>query len=232
MKIVDILKDKETINCFDFDKVNRVIEQEIIKYFNHIMPKIEELYTFLENGNYIANLDTHNGNLDDLYDDGNIYAGILNNKKLNFNSRALYFYTESGQWIVIFNPERREDLKSDIYNNGISIFRVYNELDVDCIENAWGCTNTKKFATNADLIVNEFTDITEYSQKIKEHIVCKRPTLKRLINDYNNNEFQHYSPVLSTIGYTKTNGNLGEINCIIRSLMVLAFRIHVKGVEL
>lgn len=218
------------IGCFDFDMEVRRIENGVLKSFDNILPKVEEMYSILYEKKYMATIDSCNDNLKGLFNDDSCYIGVLDTK-LNFKSRALYLYNGRCQWVIIFNPKSRKS-GHDTIRAGYSVYRVYNEIDLDCIENSWGLKTTEQFVTKLDLISECFTDVTKHSQKIDNHVVCNRPTIKRLIHDYNNNEFQHYYPTITSMNHFATNRDLGEIGAIFSTLLVMCYRLKIKGVDL
>jgi hypothetical protein len=221
---------KENIGCFDFEREVRRIESGILKSFDDILPKVEEMYSLLVKKNFTAKIDTSNDNLRGLFNDDSCYIGVLDTK-LNFKSRALYLYNGRCQWVMIFNPKKRT-VDNETIRAGYSVYRVYNEVDLDCIENSWGLKTTEQFITGVDLIAECFTDVTKHSQKVDKQVVCHRPTTQRLIHDYNTNAFQHYYPTITSMGHFGTNGNLGEVGAVFSTLLVMCYRLKIKGVEL
>lgn len=221
------------ISCFEFSQVKGRIDKIIYDYTKTIEPLFYELYDKLKEQNYvITDLNKNNYHqLENMFDDDSNYCAILD-VPLKRNAKSLLFYSSEKWFLMFFDEEKRYDEKnSQNVSKGITIYRCHNDVDLDCIENSWGFKDTEKFLSGVKLL-EIFTDETKHSQKIGKHIVTHKPTLKRLITDYNNDEFKHYYHILSTSRYPYSNGDLNWVNCVITGLLILCARLEIKGVKI
>lgn len=230
----------EKISHFNFDLLLDVVKEKTAKHYNMIAPKLMEAYDILSGKNdktFIPaifdiekDFENHLGTNELWSDDNNIMAGVLPEHKLKHGIKGMFLYNGKVQWIILFLSEPIE-IKSHKYTKGVLVYQSFNNIDLNCIEKSWGLKNTEQWLTELDLARESFTDITKYSQKIGTHTVCKRPTVKRIIEDINNLEFKHYGPVFST-SYYNYSLDMAHIDALFHSMIVLCFRLKVEGVEL
>ena len=226
---------EKSISNYDFERFRKIYQRDVKNMFNNsLLHVVEKSYNLLKEKNhyYYTSKNRMENIKNNLFsDDHSIYAGILEEDLCN-KGRVLYINSGEAQFIVIFIDEEFESSSFDSYNEGVLVYIVYNEIDIDCIEKSWNVDNTEKWVTKLDLTRETFTDVTKYSQKVGDHTVCKRPTVKRVIDDLNSDEFMYYVPMFSTSQTSYYAESIGDVEYVMNSLILLGVRLEIEGVEI
>ena len=218
------------IETSDITSIRYLIKNRLATQWKSVEPKLHQAYDLLvkKKAVYDIDLDYFANIKRNLFDMNDIYAGIIDPKLFKGGRTAIYMHTEGSQYIIVFNPKKHKSIYGGQDIAGVNIFRVFNEIDRDCIVKSWGLDSTDKWITKLDLVANTFTDVTEHSQRIDKYVVCDRPTIKRVISDINKNEFRHYSPVFGTSD-NNYSLNFGSIEHCFFNIILLCVRLKIKG---
>lgn len=224
----------EKIDIRSFELAKKVYHKLIKANWLNLLPTVNESYKILKDKDHYFDIDkskVENIKNDLFSDDHSIHAGILNENLCN-KGKVLYIHNNETQFIVIF-IEKEFETDGGVYNPGVIVFRVYEEIDINCIENSWNIKNTEKWITNLDLTRETFTDVTKYSQILGEgEIYCNRPTIKWILDDFNRSKFVNYAPIFDTCTGRIMESSINEIEFVMRSMILLGVRLGLKNVEI
>lgn len=215
----------------DFDTLNRPFrkfQSEITKVMDQLEPLMGEVYKHLKDENYIYDWEnlTMDGVRGKLLDINSTYYGIV---KGCDRGDMIYIDAENSKFLILLNEKEYTDSYDETVGIGMRVYRVYSEIDIDCIEKSWHCNTTERWITKLDLTRETFTDVTEHSQVIpkgnsreEDLIVCKRPTIKRVIEDLNKKLVPFYPCVYDKCGRSidRTDDEFGLVNYAYRMMVV------------
>lgn len=231
------MKNTDIVSGSSMKKLWWKMEDSLSVFWKTLNPKMNEAYNILKK-NYIydVNLTRHENVMRNLFEigDGDVYVGVLDEKIFNNKEKAIYVSTDGFKFLIVFytkkSPSRYGDNNPETYvQPGIRVFRVFEPLDTNCIENAWGVKTTEQWATKLDLCAETFTDVTKHSQIIDNYPVCNRPTIDRVIFDINNQKFQHYSPIFDSCegNYSR---EFSAIECMFFNMCLICESLKIKNV--
>lgn len=214
------------------ERVRWAYEQMVTMIMDDLTPHMKKAYKLLKKENSVYDLElSRMDNIRRLWTDGSHYAGIIEGGCKRGD--MMYIHAENAQFVIVFNKKSFDDSCDFKIGKGMRVYRVYNPIDVKCIEESWRVNSTLKWCTSLDLARDTFTDETEHSQVVGSGItVCERPTIKRLIKDQNENAFTYYPPVYD--GGRKTMnccGDMGLVQYAIGCMAGVGERLGVKGCE-
>lgn len=228
---------KRNITPNDFTRIAHSYKLSVVKLVEEITPQLNELYDILKKKKSIYNPDLDKmANLHKLEycGDADYYAGIVDPKFFTHNKRAIYFHMEQMQIILQFVDEKYVDSFHRTFHKGIQIFRIYEPLDVDCIEKSWGIKTTEQWATKLSLTADTFSDETKHSQKVGDgRIAVHRPTIKRYLEIHNAKLNPcYYGPIITTSDYIEGNYQVGEIQGCIYAISAMSAKFKIKGISI
>ncbi len=218
-----------------YHKMQRVrwaYEKMVTEIMKDLTPHMEKVYKKLKKEKSIYDIDkTRMENIHELWTDGSNYAGIIEDGCKRGN--MMYIHAENAQFVVIFNKRSFTDDCHTKIGKGMRIYRVFNPIDVKCIEESWRVDSTLKWCTKLDLTRETFTDETEFSRVVSDGLtVCERPTIKRLIQDQNTNAFTYYPPIYDGGRHTMNCcGDMGLVQYAAACMSGVGERLEIKGCE-
>jgi len=213
-------------------RVRWTYENMVASIMGELTPHMKSVYKKLKKEKSFYDIEkTRMENLDELWTDGDMYAGII--KDGCKRGDMMYIHGENAEFVIVFNKRSFRDNCNTKITKGMRVYRVYGPIDVNCIENSWVLDSTLKWCTNLDLVRDTFTDETEHSQDVGDDvIVCYRPTIKRLIDDQNNDKFTYYPAVIDGGRHTMNCcGDMGLVQYAVGCMAGIGERLEVKGCE-
>lgn len=224
---------ENTIFTTDISTIRKTYEKELRNKMDILYPKLRKAYTILKKKNHIY--DIKKGKMANLkkcksFGDADYYASIVDPKFFIHNNKALYIHAENAQWIIQFIDTPFIDQWKNKHEKGITIHKVFSAVDINCIEKAWNCNNIEQYVTKADLIVQTFTDVTKYSQKLGSNkTACHRPTINRVIQNHNNKEDGGgYYPVFTTSS-RYFSSDFGDIEYCFYYMIMVCNNLNIAG---
>jgi hypothetical protein len=218
------------MNFYDIERTTRMFHNTLKKQVKEITDSLGDIHGLMKRGGYVFDPNkTRKENYETTLELHNATAGIVDGCE---RGDIIYIQAENADFVIFFNKKKYVDSYKNDVRPGIRIYRTYSELDVKCITKSWGVKDVESMSTKADLIIDTFTDETKHSQRIGKHVVCDRPTLKRVISDINKKEVSSYSPVYDGCdGYNPFSYELGLVHYAIRMLLVLGEELKIPDVK-
>ena len=223
-----------TSNFIDFGE--NLFRRKAKEFANLIEPKVNQMYARLKELGHVYDLNKNRmENIEDTMfsDDHNIYAAILPEDALKRGRGMVVHYGEQ-EYVVFLVDKPYEDEHYNDIPKGFMMYQRFLPLNKSVIEDSWGLTDVVKVATKADLITDTYTDQTEHSQVIKgdyDHVVCHRPTVERLIEDFNGARCGNYEVALSNNTHWGCSADMGRTKNAAQALTLTCLRLEIEGVD-
>lgn len=224
------------ITTHDITQIKYKFQNMLYEKMDILLPMLKEAYEKLLGSKTIYSLDLdYMGNLKKIksFGDADFYAAVVDPKVFTHNKKALYIFAENAQWIIQFIDTSFVDEWKNTHSKGITIHRVFNPVDLKCIEESWGLKDTEKFVTKGDLISQRFTDVTKYSQKLSKGLIaCERPTIDRVVEYFNKKSYGGgYYPVFCT-STRQHSSDFSMIEYCFWNMIMVCNGLKIKGAEL
>lgn len=218
------------MSYYEFQRINHRYEIMVTEQMELIIPFMKKAWKILKKGGHIYDksidrMGNVRGNL--FSDDHSIYAGIVEGCN---KGKMIYIAAENAKFLILLNDKKYTNSYKDLVTKGMRIYRVYEPIDVDCIENSWGVDSTLKWVTKLELARGCFSDLTEYSQDLGEYVHCERPTIERVIEDMNEGRACTYEHSYDgCTGRYKCNSNTSEVQYAATNMLLLGERLEIEG---